>query len=185
MKIGCSVLSICICLLVHCTFVSAQKITPWYGEMPAPPTHRYSLFYLQRTMDRNTVVYDLNIDAAGNIDMDEPVNIYWIDYEEGGSRSELTLTQKKLAYGLKVRLTDRAKKIWQLQIVSYKKLKLVLKPDKNGVHKVYTRINGKEAQLRRLLIYLTGGTYFDPDVKYIELEGIDIDGKVVTGRVNP
>jgi len=184
MKIGCNSLFIYF-VLGYCPSIPAQKITPWYGEMPVPPIHWYSLFYLQRTMDRNTVVYDLNTDAAGNIDMSDPVSIYWIDYELGGARSELTLTQRKLAYGLKIRLIDRTKKIWQLQIVSYKRLKLVLKPDKNGVSRVYTKINGQEAQLRRFLIYVTGGTYFDPDVEYIELEGIDPDGKTVSEKMKP
>ena len=90
--------------LLEAFSLTAQKITPMYDPMPVPPDKKSMLFYLQRTMDKNTVIYETNADANGSINVKDPIKIYWIDYDEGGGTSELTVTQNKLAYGLKVKL---------------------------------------------------------------------------------
>lgn len=164
--------------------LTGQKITPMYDPMPVPPANKNMLFYLQRTMDKNTVIYEVNSDADG-IKVDDPVKIYWIDYDEGGGTSELTVTQNKLAYGLKTKLIDKKKKIWKLNVVSYKKLDLILRPGPDKLYHVYTKINGKQTKLTKFLVYITGGTYMNPDIKYIEITGIDKNGKVVSQKLKP
>jgi len=171
--------------LLEAFSLTAQKITPMYDPMPVPPDKKSMLFYLQRTMDKNTVIYETNADANGSINVKDPIKIYWIDYDEGGGTSELTVTQNKLAYGLKVKLIDKKRKIWKVNLVSYKKLDLIMKPGADKIYHMYTKINGKEAMLTKFLVYITGGTYMKPDIKHIEITGKDKAGKVVSQKLIP
>ena len=172
-------------IICFSVFSSAQKITPMYDPMPVPPANKSRLFYLQRTMDKNTVIYETNVGNDGVININDPVKIYWIDYDEGGGTSELTVTQNKLAYGLKTKLIDKKKKIWKINLVSYKKLNLIMRKGPDNLYHMYTRINGKEAMLTKFLVYITGGTYLSPDIKHIEITGQDKSGKVVSQKLIP
>ena len=67
---------------------------------PVPSGVTNQLFYLQRDPNTNTVIYQLNVDRAGKLDEDEPVNVFWIRYDEHGERKDLNFIQRKFAYGL-------------------------------------------------------------------------------------
>src|SRR5688572_17702613 len=118
--------------LLLCVFVSlgitvqAQHITPYYGPFPEPAPIRNMLFYLQRTIDRNTVIYELNLDMNGEVSLKSPVKCYWILFEEGGAIRPLTFAQANFAFGIQSKLLDKEKKIFQLNLVSYPPVKLLL-----------------------------------------------------------
>src|SRR5688572_10785112 len=69
---------------------------------PVPGGNQKQLFYLQRTPNTNTIVYELNY-KNGVIDPDNPVHEFWIRYQENGQRQELSYIQRKFAYGIKTR----------------------------------------------------------------------------------
>jgi len=145
------------------------------------------MFYLQRTVDRNTVIYELNYEADGELNPKRPLKIYWIDFEDGAKISPLTFTQSKFAYGINSDLIDKTKKIYQIHLVSYEKIKFYLKPTgKNNHYEMHASIKGKPAVLKRVFITIIGGTYLTPIVSYIELMGTDlITGKQVIERIRP
>lgn len=155
--------------------ITAQKIKPYYGPFPFPAPNKNMQFYLQRTLDRNTVIYELNYDLDGELNKKKPIKIHWIDFEDGGKISPLTFTQNKFAYGIESELTDASKRSFELMLVSYPKIKLVLKRDeKNNNYRTHVMIKGKEATLRKIFVKITGGTFFNPHVAHIELEGNDL-----------
>ena len=163
-----------------------QKIIPMYDPMPIPPSNKNMLFYLQRTMDKNTVIYEVNYDENGKINIKDPIKIYWIDYEEGGKISQLTNVQRKFAYGIKSKLVDKRRGIFKIIIVSYKNLDLYLMPGEDNRYIIRTKINGQESVLNNILVYITGGTYLKPDVKYVEITGNEIsDKKLIKERFQP
>ncbi len=61
------------------------------------------VLYLQRSTNRNTVVYAARFDAAGMLDPREPIVVYWRRYEEQGQTRALTVVERQLAYGLRFR----------------------------------------------------------------------------------
>ena len=154
---------------------SGQKIIPFYGPFPEPAPNKNMLFYLQRTVDRNTVIYELNFGADGQLNNDKPVKVYWIDFENGAKKSSLTFAQSKFAYGIESEEIEKSKNIYVLNLVSYKKIKLYLKPQgKDNNYQVHTLIKGKPAVLKRIFVNITGGSYLKPVVSYIELSGNDL-----------
>jgi hypothetical protein len=138
---------------------------------------------LQRTPNCNTIICELN-EKDGVIDKDEPVHVLWIRYTEQKQRQELNFVQRHFAYGLKQH--DLGDGSWELHFVSYKKVSLYLKKSPvDNRHHVYANIAGKQAMLSRVYIRIDpGGTFWAPNVQYLELKGVDTtSGKEVVQRI--
>lgn len=140
------------------------------GDLPIPNEKR-QLFYLQRDPDANTVIYQLNV-VDGVVDADEPVNVYWIRYAEGGTRKSLNFVQRTMAYGVSHKLLDNGD--FELRLAAYKSKPLRLSYcEKSKEYKVYASINNREAKLDRIFVRIDGGSMFSPDIAYFELSGRD------------
>ncbi|PKV75968.1 DUF4833 domain-containing protein [Pontibacter ramchanderi] len=153
-------------------------------SLPVPKGIKDLKFYVQRDPNANTVVYELNRTAQGQLNETEPIHAYWIRYADGGEQRELNYIQRKFAYGLNTK--KLGKDHYELKFVSYSKLALYLRKDAAGRYNVYTTINQKEAILDRVFVRIEGGTFWVPNVLYVELKGRDATtGKAVTGRFKP
>lgn len=153
---------------------------------PVPANIKNQLFYLQRTTNTNTVIYALNVNAAGKLDESTPVKVFWIRYPEGGMHKELNFIQKAFAYGT---MSEKNKDgSYTIHLVAYKKKDLYLrKSPTDNSYRMYTLINRRNAALNRVFIKIDpGGTLFKPNVDYIELRGTDItSGKTIIERFKP
>lgn len=153
---------------------------------PVPKGNSKQLFYLQRTANTNTIICEINYDKdGGSINESDPVHVYWIRYPEGGMRKELSYIQRVFAYGIKSQ--QLAKDSFRLHFVSYKKKPLILKRStKDNQYRVYATINDQQAVLTRIFIKVDGGTFWSPNVVYMEMKGYDEHtGKVLMQRFKP
>ncbi|HVS96368.1 MAG TPA: DUF4833 domain-containing protein [Puia sp.] len=161
----------------------AVVVTDPVDTFPIPPDNASSLFYLQRTPNTNTIICELN-ENNGILDRVEPVKVLWIRYTEQHQREELNWIQRHFAYGLKER--DMGNDVYELRFVSYKNIPMYLmrSPVDNKRH-VYVTIGGKQAILRRVYIRIDpGGTFWSPNVRYLELKGVDSqNGKELIERI--
>ena len=139
---------------------------------PVPSGVPNQLFYLQRDPNTNTVIYQLNVDRAGRLNEDEPVNVFWLRYDEHGERKDLTFIQRKFAYGLSAEKLAADK--YELRFAAYSKVRFYLlrSPTDKALH-VYATINGRQLQLERVFLRIEGGTFWVPNVKYIEFKGLN------------
>lgn len=166
--------------------VNAQQPAAEKGIMdtfPVPASNNNQLFYLQRTSNKNTIVYDLNI-VNGVPDKENPVHVYWIRYSEKGQRQELSYIQRNFAYGIKsTALANNSG--YALHFVSYKKYVLYLmKSAADNKYRVYTTVNAKTVVLNRIFIKINGGSFWSPKVEYVEIKGTDpSSGKEITDRL--
>jgi hypothetical protein len=158
-------------LLFTLLFAPLPAVKP-ATTFPVPSGIPNQLFYLQRDPNTNTVIYQLNVDRAGRLNEDEPVNVFWLRYDEQGQRQDLNLIQRKFAYGLSAEklATDK----YELKFAAYRKVRFYLlrSPVDKGFH-VYTTIAGKQLQLERVFLRIEGGTFWVPNVKYIEFKGLN------------
>jgi phosphatidylglycerophosphate synthase len=162
---------------------AAPAVKDTVETFPVPPANANSLFYLQRTPNCNTIICELN-EKDGIVDKDEPVHVLWIRYTEQKQRQELNWVQRHFAYGIKQQ--DLGNGSWELHFVSYKKVSLYLrKSPVDNKHHVYADIQGRQAILNRVYIRIDpGGTFWAPNVKYLELKGVDIqNGKELVQRI--
>lgn len=149
---------------------------------PTPKGISNQLFYLQRDPNTNTIICQLNTDERGELDKDSPVNVFWIRYAEKGQRSDLNFIQRKFAYGINSRPLGNDK--YELKFVSYGKFPLYLMKDKSNQYRVYATVNKKQIILNRIYVHIEGGSFWVPNVKYVELKGIDAStGDEVTERM--
>jgi len=150
-------------------------------KFPVPVAGPQQLFYLQRTSNTNTIVAELNY-KNGQLDQDDPVHVFWIRYTEDGQKEELNYIQKKFAYGVKSTKVGRDK--FEVHFVSYKKYPMYLMKGSNNKYNIYATINQKQVVLNRIFVKITGGSFWTPNVEYVELKGFDPEtGKEVTERM--
>ena len=69
-------------------FIQAQTV------YPVPAKNKNMLFYLQRTFNRNTIVFELNRMKDNTLDTINPVKLHWIRYEEDSQKADLTAFQR-------------------------------------------------------------------------------------------
>lgn len=152
---------------------------------PVPAGNPNQLFYMQRTTNTNTIVCELNLDARGKLNEESPVHVFWIRYPEGGMRKELNYIQRTFAYGIKSHPTGNG--TYDLHFVSFKKRNLILMPSaKDNRYHVYASINQRQAILNRIFIKIEGGSFWAPNIIYMELKGTDvITGREIAERFKP
>ncbi|MES2827498.1 MAG: DUF4833 domain-containing protein [Bacteroidota bacterium] len=162
---------------------TADKSNPSPLKFPTPKGVANQLFYLQRDPNVNTLIYALNIDKDGDVDQKEPVLAYWIRYTEGGDKKDLSYVQRKFAYGVESKIIGKDQ--FELRFVSHKKLPLyLLKSAEDKKYHVYVTINKKKLLLDRVFVRIEGGSFWIPNVRYVELRGINQENNVlVTERI--
>ena len=154
-------------------------------SFPVPTGNAKMLFYLQRTANTNTIICEINADSRGIPNPEKPVNVYWLLFTAGGARKELNYIQRNFAYGIDSKSVGND--VYELHFVSYKKRKFYLKwhvPLKK--YQVFATINNKEAILQRIFVKVSGGSFWVPNIVYVEFRGIDpLTGKEVLERFKP
>ena len=147
---------------------------------PVPAANNSQLFYLQRTSNTNTIVYELNY-KKGILDENNPVHVFWIRYAEKGQKAELSWIQRVFAYGVKIKQMPDSS--YRVRLVSYAGYSMYLKKGADKKYHMYAPINGKQMILNRIFVKITGGSMWSPDIEYFEVSGIDpATGKPVAER---
>jgi Domain of unknown function (DUF4833) len=160
--------------LVSTAELFSQDSSP-ADTFPVPSSNALQLFYLQRQPNPNTIVIELRV-KNGVVDADNPVHVFWLRYTENGNgkRAELNFIQRKFAYGVQTKKI--ADNVFELNFVSYKKMKFRLEKGKDNLWRTYTGLaNGSRMVLRRVYLHVNGGSFWKPRVEYVELKGNDTE----------
>ncbi len=141
---------------------------------PKPEGINNLLFYIQRTINANTIVYVLNEDEDGNLDELNPIKVYWIKYAEKGKIDPLSYVQQNYAYGVKSQIVNKEKHTFMFEFVSYsKKTFYLMRSQLDNKYHVYASINNKMAIVNNIQVKIEGGTFWVPNVKYVEVKAFD------------
>ncbi|GAB3248495.1 hypothetical protein GCM10027347_04820 [Larkinella harenae] len=153
-------------------FGSSSPIVAAEKEFPVPPSSPNRLFYIQRSNNANTVIYEANLAGGHRLNPDEPVNVYWIRYADRGQREQLSLFQWKMAYGYKHQLVDRKNDGFEIHLNAFKKRPIWVDLQQ-GKPVALTTISGRRACLQKVFVQLEPESGLVPKVQYIELFGVD------------
>jgi len=127
------------------------------------------LFHIARSLNRNLVCYDVHL-TNGQIDGDEPVNVYWLNREENpGKTNGISFFQKK-AYGYKV--VSNGKNSCKITLNAYPEKELTI-CKKGGKYVCLISINNKRSTLESL--YVKAHPNNSLKVEYVELFGTTTD----------
>jgi len=164
--------------------VMAQGNDPSPIVFPTAEGISNQLFYLQRDPNTNTIVCQLNVDKQGEVNKDQPINVFWMRYGDKGEKKELSYIQRKFAYGIVSK--DLGNGQFELRFVSHKKLPMYLrKSTADKKYHVYATINDKKMEIERIFLRIEGGSFWFPNVKYVEIRGRDAatPAKAFTERI--
>jgi hypothetical protein len=152
-------------------------------KFPVPPDNVNRLFFVQRSPNTNTIIYELN-NKNGRLDQDDPIHIYWLRYADKGQREELNYIQRKFAYGLTTKSIGNDQ--YDVRFVSYKKFPLTLMKTRDGKYHIFATFEQKQMILSRIFVKIEGGSFWLPNVVYIELKGTDPStGREITEHFKP
>jgi hypothetical protein len=151
------------------------------ARYPIPTGNSNLLFFIQRDPNINTLIYELNI-KNGALNEEEPVHVFWIRYAEKGQHDDLNYIQRNFAYGVKSKMIN--KENYEIHFVSYKKKTMYLRKSTDNKFYIFTDINKKQAILKQVFIRVNGGSFWLPNIEYVELKGVDpITGVEVVERM--
>lgn len=126
-----------------------------------------TLFKIGRSKDANEIYYTVKTTSEGNLDLSEPIGIYWIKFTKNGAVEPLTSIQNTFAYGVKLLNVSSEKA--DFQFVSYSKRTFSLHKTKAGNFSVFTTTSGAEVEVERIFIQIDGGTFWLPKIPKVEL----------------
>ncbi|MCX2453412.1 DUF4833 domain-containing protein [Pedobacter sp. PLR] len=160
-----------------CTFLTvnaqtADRSNPSPLKFPTPKGIKNQMFYLQRDPNTNTIIYELNVNARGEVSKTEPILVYWLRYDENGEKKDLNYIQRKFAYGIQTKALGKDQ--YEIRFVSHKKIPMYLMQSKEDQKfHVYVTVNNKRIELSKIFVRIEGGSFWLPNVKYVELSGIN------------
>src|SRR5688572_11592857 len=159
-------------VVLFCLFVAVGFSNPIVNptEFPVPPYSKKSLFYIHRSPNPNTVIYEVNMNDKNVIDPESPVKVYWIRYGEKGQLRDLNYIEKTFAYGVKAETINQNS--YKLQFVASKEKSFVAALDDKGQACATMKINGRQSKLTKIFVQVAEEGWW-PKVAYVEFFGLD------------
>lgn len=139
------------------------------------------LFVLERSVNRNVVAYDARLHGEG-FDLARPIDAYWILFERGGEREELSRLERRLAFGVELLRAEPAEVRFALAALPSRPVTVSLE---GGEPLPILEILGQPARLDSIHVDVREGGLI-PGVNYVEIRGSSLrDGRELVERLQP
>ena len=125
------------------------------------------LFSIGRSKDANEIYYLINFDKSNKLNIEEPIQAYWLKRSENNKVEPLTWIQKKFAYGIVY--LSKSESYAKFRFAAYNKRVFELKKNKQNEFRVFTISGNKEVEVNKIYIYITGGSFWIPEIPKVEL----------------
>lgn len=109
------------------------------------PREPNQIFYVQRSLNPNTVVYAARL-QNGRLDPKRPVEVYWRRYNDDGERKELSSIESRFAFGVRAEPVKDQPGTFKVSVVSYPKRAATLRLV-DGVPRLEISVGGVPARL--------------------------------------
>jgi hypothetical protein len=160
----------------HSQVSELDHIPAMRADFPVPHDPNM-LFYVERSVNANTVVYAAHLDPGGRIDPESPIDAYWRWYNVDGHRKPLNFVERVFAYGVTAVTHGPGDNEIDFKIAALPERALRLESDGHGHDQVVMRFGDRTARL--VYVYLQVDDHgLMPKVTSVDLFGID----VATGR---
>ena len=160
--------------LLFTLFIIPVMVFSQNENYPIPYKTDTLLFYIQRNHNANTIIYDANYDAEGNLNAKEPITVYWRRYDEQGQKMDLRTIEKWYAYGVNWEKTNQNfESKYKINLVADKTKEFWLKQLDQYNSALLTKINNKISVLDHIYIFADNSGIW-PIVKYLEFYGFDL-----------
>lgn len=159
-----------------------DKVPTARPEFPVP-NEPNQLFYIQRSVNDNTVIYAANLDRNGHFNRDTPINVYWRWYNVDGHKKSLNLLERMMAYGVRTISSSSSGGGVGVKLAALPERKLTVDEDDKGKPEAVLQMGNRLARL--VYVYLQVDDHgFMPSVKAIDVFGIDkLTGKALREHI--
>jgi hypothetical protein len=150
--------------------------TASWGQSSSPypvPSEPNQLFFLQRSMNANTIVYVANLSSDGKLDGRAPVEIFWRRYNDSGEKLPLSLVERQLAFGVNTKRTLDESAGFVVTMKAYAKRSALLRVF-NGEPRLEAKVAGQNARLISAYLHLDESES-PPRVLKVDLRGESLD----------
>jgi hypothetical protein len=155
------------------------------GDYPIPPQSATRVFFIQRSTNANTVVYEARLRSDGKLDVEQPVEAYWLRYASTGERRALNFVEQNLAYGPRAEAHPRERGAWSFRFAGYGERDIRLQLDGSGRPVLLAEVAGRTARLVSSYLHVHEGRFW-PSVTAVDVYGIDVaTGAAVHERIVP
>ncbi|KAF4319156.1 hypothetical protein BBO99_00007069 [Phytophthora kernoviae] len=142
-------------------------------------------FVVYRNKNKNVVVYAANLREDGTLDPENPLDVYWIMFEQDGApREDLNMIERNTAYGATVKPREGHPGQFEVTLTSLKD-RVIYLSIVDGKVVGHGTINGQEnCTLERVFVYSTT-SWGLPKVQHIEIHGHDASGNAIMEKKLP
>lgn len=150
----------------------AQTLGSTGYPVPSDPNQ---IFFLQRSMNSNTIVYSARIGSDQKLDGNEPIEIFWRRFSDKGEKMPLTFTERNLAFGVRTKPLRNGPDAYLVTLKAYAGRSAVLRLV-NGAPRLEGKVAGQEARLISAFLHLDESGRI-PRVIKVDLRGETLDSK--------
>jgi hypothetical protein len=154
--------------------LAAAAVPPAAAEDFPVPQEPNQIFYVQRSLNSNTIVYTARVNDRGELDPKRPVDVFWRRYNDDGERKDLSAVESRMAFGIGVEPVPGKTGQFMVRVVSYPRRAALLRMV-DGVPRLETRVAGRPCRLDHAFLAVdeSGGI---PHVMRVDLYGYPLDG---------
>jgi hypothetical protein len=154
------------------TIVSGQTSGGADYPVPSDPNQ---IFFLQRSMNSNTIVYAARMDSDRKLDRNEPIEIFWRRFNDNGEKLPLTFTERNLAFGVHTKPLRNWPDAYLVTLKAYSGRSAVLRIV-NGAPQLEGKVAGQDARLISAFLHLDESGRI-PRVIKVDLRGETLDSR--------
>lgn len=162
----------------------AATILPAAAEDYPVPREKNQIFYVQRSLNSNTIIYAARLDAEGRLDPSQPVDVYWRRYNDEGERKELSGIERSLAFGVKFAAVAGKPGSFNVRVVSYPNRPALLRIV-DGEARLEAKVAGQPSRLDHAYLEVDESGSV-PSVTRVDLYGYSLaTGKLLKESFTP
>jgi hypothetical protein len=160
----------CLCLLLFTAVSLGQPSSDIGYPMPSEPNQ---LFFLQRSMNSNTIVYAARLRPDGKLDHKTPIEVFWRRYSDNGEKLPLSFVERQLAFGVNTKRAPGDPTAYLVTMKAYAKRGAMLRIV-DGVPRLEAKVSGQNARLISAYLHLDESEN-PPRVIKVDLRGEALD----------
>jgi len=161
--------------------INLSSALPVMRQDAPVPNEPGQVLYVQRSKDRNTLIAAARYDAAGNLDREDPIVLYWRRYEEEGQTRALSLRQRLFA-PMRVRPLDTQGE-FDIRFRAMAGSTMTLRQTGPFQAELIAQVNDNTVRLHYAFVDMVDGLI--PRVEAVLLFGQHISGKSAIVTISP
>lgn len=164
--------------------IAAAVLLGGAGENFPVPRDPNLIFYLQRSVNSNTIVYTARLDGKGRIDAKQPIDVFWRRFNDEGERKELSNLEREVAFGVKAKPVPGQPGVFKVRVVSYQKRPALLRMV-DGRPRLEAKVAGVPSRLDHAYLEVDESGRI-PSITRVDLYGYSLaTGKLVKESFTP